>query len=257
MYESIDIATQEIENIIGANSPSMYLYGSVVLNDFRMGISDINILCITKTAISNSQAKQLISLKQTLVEEEIGNPYFKLLVIDFVSLDTCMGKTEDPVVHWGTDGACMMDSFRLDSYAIIELLEHGQLVYGGDIRYLMNYPEPSYLIEDTKLYLENTKQNSFAKKDAANTILHVLTKLHVLKTGMVASKSDAAIWAIAENVIPNSDVLKQLLEMRLQSLPIPQNKEVKNYLENYLDSFYDLLEQHANHSSIEHWYNED
>ena len=47
MY-SIRNMTDEIVNILSANNPSVYLYGSVALDDFQFGWSDIDILVLTE-----------------------------------------------------------------------------------------------------------------------------------------------------------------------------------------------------------------
>lgn len=44
-------------------TPSVYLYGSSVLNDFRLGWSDIDILILTGKQMSEEQAQRLVGLR--------------------------------------------------------------------------------------------------------------------------------------------------------------------------------------------------
>lgn len=75
--KAIDIMTSAISKILADNQPSIYLYGSSVLNDFRLGWSDIDILVLTQKRISQSQAKELVFLRQKLLENEADNSYYR------------------------------------------------------------------------------------------------------------------------------------------------------------------------------------
>lgn len=57
-----------IQNIIGDKLMSVYLYGSVTLQDYKDGWSDIDLICFTSERISSSEAEQLLMLRQTLSE---------------------------------------------------------------------------------------------------------------------------------------------------------------------------------------------
>ena len=48
MEKSIDILINRIRSVLGENEMHMLLYGSAVLDDFRLGWSDIDILCLTE-----------------------------------------------------------------------------------------------------------------------------------------------------------------------------------------------------------------
>lgn len=46
--EAVQIMTDEIVAILSDNPPTIYIYGSAVLGDFKHGWSDIDILVLTK-----------------------------------------------------------------------------------------------------------------------------------------------------------------------------------------------------------------
>lgn len=85
MKESIDIMVNAIKNILADNNPSIYLFGSVALDDFQLGWSDIDILCVTENPISSSQAEKLLYLRQELSAKYINNPYFRAFEGGFIS----------------------------------------------------------------------------------------------------------------------------------------------------------------------------
>lgn len=78
MEQSIEIMKNRIVNILLNNNPSIYLYGSIVLEDFKIGWSDIDILCLTETKISVKQVKQLFNLRQELLNEYKSDIMMKL-----------------------------------------------------------------------------------------------------------------------------------------------------------------------------------
>ena len=59
---AINTMVREIRSILHGNESSIYLYGSSVLNDFRLGWSDIDILVLTDKQITEEQAQKLVSL---------------------------------------------------------------------------------------------------------------------------------------------------------------------------------------------------
>lgn len=69
MQKSIDSMVKAIANILTNRSPSIYLYGSLSLGDFRFGWSDIDILVLTDKQISEEQAQRLVKLRQTMLEK--------------------------------------------------------------------------------------------------------------------------------------------------------------------------------------------
>ena len=62
--EAIQFMTNEIVLILSCNKPTIYLYGSVVLDDFKLGWSDIDILVLTESEITEEQASKLVNLRK-------------------------------------------------------------------------------------------------------------------------------------------------------------------------------------------------
>ena len=67
------MAAQIAERLEGCR-PSIYLYGSAAMGDFRPGWSDLDILVLTRETITPEQAGRLLFLRQEMLEKEPENP---------------------------------------------------------------------------------------------------------------------------------------------------------------------------------------
>lgn len=67
---AINTMVREISGILSDREPSIYMYGSSVLNDFRLGWSDIDILVLTSKQMTEEQAKSLVGLRQAMLADE-------------------------------------------------------------------------------------------------------------------------------------------------------------------------------------------
>lgn len=104
LQKAIDVMTLRIAEILCSCTPSIYLYGSVALGDFKLGWSDIDILVLTQIPISEEQANQLVRLRQTLLAEEPENPYYRSFEGGMLPLSAFLSGEKDRVVYWGTSG---------------------------------------------------------------------------------------------------------------------------------------------------------
>lgn len=84
---SIKTMTSRIAWLLSSNSPSVYLYGSCTMEDFKPGWSDIDILVLTRTQIPEERARQLVSLRQSMLVEEPDNPYYRSFEGGMLTLD--------------------------------------------------------------------------------------------------------------------------------------------------------------------------
>ena len=67
---------RRIAALAAENEPSIYLLGSVVMEDFQPGWSDIDLLCLLQSPLEQAQAEALVGLRQTLVAET-GDPVYR------------------------------------------------------------------------------------------------------------------------------------------------------------------------------------
>ncbi len=246
--KAINKMIYEISSILSNCEPSIYLHGSSVLDDFRLGWSDIDILVLTTKQISEEQASRLVKLRQLMLEKEPGNPYYRLFEGGMLMLDAFISKSSDRVVYWGTSGERIADAYMFDSFGMSELIERGILLYGCDIRSRLNAPNFSDLYADIKhhyetirKYVQKTEHNLYA----FGWMLDIARCLYTLRTGKIIAKTAAADWALENNLCPAPDILKIALQVRKAPLEYKNNKQVLKYAEslaNPIQDFADILE---------------
>ena len=66
MEHTLACVTAAIADILSGNPPTIYLYGSCALGDFRPGWSDIDLLALTPRPLTDTEAQRLLPLRQDL-----------------------------------------------------------------------------------------------------------------------------------------------------------------------------------------------
>ena len=245
---AINKMVREISSILQGNEPSIYLYGSSVLNDFRLGWSDIDILVLTDKQITEEQAKKLVGLRQVMLEKEPGNLYYRSFEGGMLTLDAFLTGKADRVVYWGTSNENITDHYVLDSFCMTELIESSVLLYGNDIRTQLKAPEFSELYADVKHHYKTIRK--FAQKTGRSIysfgwILDIARCIYTLRTGKIIAKTDAGQWALENNLCSDPDALRIALEVRRSPL---ENKEKRTFdyaetLAEPIQRFADVLEK--------------
>ena len=77
LQRSITRMTHGIANILSSCYPSVYLYGSVALRDFKPGWSDIDLLVLTRDPISDYQAHKLLGKTASAFVDNPTTPAFE------------------------------------------------------------------------------------------------------------------------------------------------------------------------------------
>ena len=246
---AINKMVQEISSILQGNEPSIYLYGSSVLNDFRLGWSDIDILVLADKQITEEQAKKLVDLRQALLEKEPSNPYYRSFEGGMLTLDAFLTQKADRVVYWGTSDEKIADHYVLDSFCMTELIESSVLLYGNDIRNQLKTPGFSELYADVKHHYKTIRK--FAQKTGRSIysfgwILDIARCIYTLRTGKIVAKTDAGQWALENGLCSIPDVLKAALKVRKAPLMFYKNELTLDYAQTLgepIQKFADVLEK--------------
>lgn len=246
---AINKMVREISSILQGNEPSIYLYGSSVLNDFRLGWSDIDILVLTDKQITEEQAKKLVGLRQGMLEKELGNLYYRSFEGGMLTLDAFLTGKADRVVYWGTSNENITDHYVLDSFCMTELIESSVLLYGNDIRTQLKTPGFSELYADVKHHYKTIRK--FAQKTGRSIysfgwILDIARCIYTLRTGKIVAKTDAGQWALENGLCPIPDVLKAALKVRKAPLMFYKNELTLDYAQTLgepIQKFADVLEK--------------
>jgi len=243
MEQSIKIMVNKITRILSDDNPSIYLFGSVVLDDFKFGWSDIDFICLTEKTILDEQADELVPLRQTLLAEYPENKYFRLFEGVMMTLEAFIKNSGDTVVYWGTSGQRLVRNWGLCQFGKIELLENGRLLFGNDIRRLISYPTKTEIINEIKHTYENISEFG-VKFPAGPWLLDIARCLYTLKTNKVIAKTNAGEWAIENNLCPDLSVMKRVVEIRKNPLKLKNSDETKEWnktLAPYIQKFLDVL----------------
>lgn len=252
LEKSINLMVKSITELLTDNAPSIYLYGSYVLNDFRPGWSDIDILVLTNHSIEPMQAEKLLTLRQTLLSLYPSNPYYRSFEGGMLSLQAFQTKIPDCVVYWGTSGQRITDTYYFDSFCMAELKEKGTLLYGKDVRETLNMPSYSELKNDIFLYYQTIRkyaQTTDRSLYSYGWLLDISRCLYTLQTGKIISKTVAAEWALQEHLCPDASALRKALEIRKKPMDYIKDSSIFDYAETLGESiqrYADVLEFQLN-----------
>lgn len=239
----------EICGVLAENNPSVYLYGSSVLDDFKLGWSDIDILVLTQKFISQEQAEALVTLRQTMLMQDPTNPYYRSFEGGMLSLSAFINKETDRVVYWGTSGQRIADRYSFDSFGMTQLLENGILLYGQDIRHQLSKPTYSELYADVKRHYETIRkyvQRTDRSLYSFGWLLDISRCIYTLRTGKIIAKTKAGEWALKENLCADRDALMLTLDVRKNPNQYKINTEVFDCAETLgecVQRYADVLER--------------
>ncbi|MCH5198504.1 MAG: NUDIX domain-containing protein [Oscillospiraceae bacterium] len=235
LKKSIDKMVAAIVDIISSENPAVYLYGSAVLNDFRLGWSDIDILVLTEKQISAEQAEKLLYMRQVLSQKEPENPHYRLFEGGILSLNAFLNDTADTVVYWGTSGERITQHYAFNSLCRAQLLDNGILLYGNDIRAQIKRPSYDDIRADVELHYETIRK--YGSKTGKSLysfgwLLDISRCIFTLRTGEIIAKTDAAGWALKNGLCPVTDALQTALQVRNDPEAFSKDANLKNYAEN-------------------------
>jgi predicted nucleotidyltransferase len=248
MNTTINILTSRLVHILSANNPSVYLYGSIVLKDFKPGWSDIDIICLTDTEIGVLQANQLVNLRQELTEET-NTEDFRYFEGNILSTNTFIYNKSETVVYWGSRGQKITDNYSLDPFSRMELIDSGQLLYGPDIRASFRYPTKETILEAIVSHYETIRKYAVTTSRSiysAGWLLDIARCLYTLRTGKIIAKTKAGEWALKEGLVPDAHIMEKVLSLRNNPNKYISDEAVLQWCETlgeYIQNFADVLEK--------------
>ncbi len=247
--KAIKKMVSRISTILSSCRPSIYLYGSVVLDDFKIGWSDIDILVLTQERISMEQAQELLELRQKLLQEESDNHYYRSFEGGMLSVGAFVNREPDRVVYWGTSGQRITDFYDFDSFCMVGLLENGVLLYGEELRSSFKRPDYNNLHSDVQKHYEAIRkyaQRTDRSFYSFGWLLDIARGIYTLHTGNVISKTAAGQWALCENLCPVPKSLEAALKVRRSPLKYKDDLQMLDYAEMLgpdVQRFTDVLEE--------------
>lgn len=221
MTESISNLIKEISDIMDGNLHSVWLYGSVVLGDFRPGWSDIDFIALTNTRISEGQAQKLVSLRQSMSQREPENPFYRLFEGIIAEINEYRNNSFSRLVYWGTSGQRITDAYKPDIFASLELARYGIAVYGMNDRSIFAVPRRGDILNAVRAHYETIRK--YAKRTderiySCGWLLDIARCVYTLRYNDVIAKTDAGIWALDNHIFPDESKLRRAIEIRQNPL---------------------------------------
>jgi len=130
-----------------------------------------------------------------------------------------------------------------------ELIESGVLLYGKDIRNQLTKPEFRALYADVNKHYETIRK--YAQKTGRSFhsfgwMLDIARCIYTLRTGKIIAKTNAAEWALENNLCPDPDALRYALKVRRSPLEYKDDNQTFDYAETLAEPvqrFADALEK--------------
>lgn len=236
LSESIGMMITEIASVLVENKPTIYLYGSVSHNDFRYGWSDIDILVLTETEISEKQANALVLLRQDMLKKYPDNLYLRLFEGGMLSAHAFMNNTAERTIYWGTSGERITDRYELNSLSMTELLDSGVLLFGDDIRGNIARPTYAQMRDDIRQHVQSARKYG----RSVGWLLDIARGSYTLKTGKIISKAAAGEWVLSNGIYPEADFIEKAMAIRKE--PTKYTREQRTIDNAVIQRFADLID---------------
>ena len=216
MERTLACITAAIADILADIPPTIYLYGSCVLEDFRPGWSDIDLLVLTPHALTKSQAQQLLTLRQDLPNIHPSIQHLRACEGCIAPLDSLTNPTPDSAIYWGTSGQRLTDRPALDAFALWQLHHQGRLLHGPDVRQSFPKPTPSDLHAAIARHLRTILDHGRGGRSiyTFGWLLDIARCLYTLRHDAVIAKTAAGEWALENGLCPDESALRLALAVR-------------------------------------------
>lgn len=251
---AINTMAVSIERILADAQPSIYLYGSVTAEDYRPGWSDVDLLVLTRDAITEEQSAALLYLRQLLAARDPDTPHYRLFEGGMLDLGSFLAGEDTRVVYWGTTGERVKAAHGFSSFDRISLLQTGRLLLGRDVRRHIDMPAYEDVLSDIRRHLETIREHGRGGRSlyAYGWLLDIARGLYVVMNGRPVTKTNAAQWALDERLCPCPAELAMALTVRRQPELI-RDASVLDYAEGLTEAiqdFADLLERAITSSDL-------
>lgn len=248
MKDAIRRMTQEMDEALDHGLHSLWLYGSLVLDDYHPGWSDIDFIAFARDPISEAQANKLLTLRQDLSARFPENPYYRCFEGVIAHEQAFQQGRFTRPVYWGTTGQRVADRFALDPFARLELSRCGQSVYGAQDN-PFTAPTRAELMEAVCRHYEGIRRYAVQTDErlySCGWLLDIARCLYTLRYGDVIGKTQAGEWALRERLFPEEEPMKKALMIRRDPLSYRDRPEIRAWLRALgptVQRYADVLEQ--------------
>lgn len=223
----LKIFIEELKKIFKDKLYSFLIYGSVVLNDFTVGKGDIDFMVVLNDDINEFEINKIISLHENLRNYKLGilgkqlegSYYTKQMFID--------RNRNHQGYYVGTSrkGWRVVNNINVNCFDKLNIIDNGMILYGADIRNLIQSPS----INDLKLLFINELENriNFLKTYKStsfliDTVYLTLRGVSICELGKLVSKSESVKNYL--QIINDEEGVKFIEYISKFRLPLAQNE---------------------------------
>lgn len=249
LRRAVESMAAAIAVVLGENEPTIYVYGSVALWDFRRGWSDIDMLTLTEKPIEEEQAARLVTLRQTMLARERENDDYRAFEGGMISLHAFLHGENERAVYWGTSGERMTDGYAVDSFARYQLKNGSILLRGKDVRNCFFSPSCAELRADVERHFYAIRKYAMQTGRSLYSfgwLLDIARCIYTLRTGQIIAKTKAGEWALENDLCPDRQALERALAVRKNPMAHRRNPNTLDAAEQLGDAvqrFADVLER--------------
>lgn len=249
LNRSIERMAERIAGILDGDVHSIWLYGSVVLDDFRPGWSDIDLLVLTSRPVTEDRARELLTLRQAMTEAEPDNPYYRAFEGIIAYKEEYLTGSFTRLVYWGTTGQRITDRFQQDAFSACELAKYGRSVLGEDDRSIFVPPSEKEMTDAVRHHYETIRKYAVRTDErlySCGWLLDIARCVYTLRNHDVIAKTEAGFRALSEHLFPDGEPLKRAVEIRRNPMAFSDRDDVKQWLKELgptVQQYADVLER--------------
>ncbi|MCR5086557.1 MAG: nucleotidyltransferase domain-containing protein [Lachnospiraceae bacterium] len=258
LEQAVSAMTDEIVAILRGNVYGIWLYGSVVMDDFRLGWSDIDFVALTDSEISVDQADRLVMLRQKMQEREPATPYFRSFEGIIANRQEYCDRAFQRLVYWGTSGQRVTDSYTMDAFARYELAVCSRSVC-GEVSWPFPEPAKEELVQGVLAHYETIRKYAVqtdGRLYSCGWLLDIARCIYTLRYGKVISKTAAGLWALDNHIFPEEAALGKTIMIRKNPSVYREDPDTQKWLSGLgptVQKYADVLEkelQKANEAAL-------
>ena len=216
MLQAIHKMMHEIDSRADGHIYGAWLYGSVVLDDFQQGWSDIDFVTLIDGPVSESQAEKLLMLRQDMLIAEPDNPYYRSFEGVIANLYEIRSRSFQRLVYWGTSGQRVTNQFTPDVFSLFELANYSVPVY-GEKAWILPTPGREELVNAVRGHYDAIRKYAVETNESLYScgwLLDIARCIYTLRQNDVISKTQAGFWALEEYLFSDEAPLRKTLEIR-------------------------------------------
>ncbi len=216
VMQALDTFCASLRSALDGAPVSIYLCGSLTLEDYRPGWSDIDVLYLTSSDVPKQAADALLFLRQRLVEAT-GLPIYRTIEGAVLPAASLQSRLPTRVVYWGTSGERLDTVYDFNAFSTLGFLTRGLLLSGAEVRSALQQPTAAQLRDNARTVAETAIRVSESPNRSLygyGWLLDISRCLYTLQTGRIIAKTAAGEWALERGCCPDPDCLRQALQAR-------------------------------------------